>query len=175
LSACLLALLLSFTSAAEATPSGTSGKAVAFAMPVVATGIAVWKDDWTGVAQLAVVTTLSVGTAYGLKQIVRERRPDHSGWDSFPSTTSALASAPSSFVWNRYGWEWGLPLFIISKYTSYSMDRAKKNRIWDGLASTVISWGYNELITTRFHPRYGFYSDLQAGPDGIYASVNYRW
>jgi len=181
LSACMFAFVLSFASAAQATPKATGGKMVAYAMPLVAGSIAVWKDDWTGVAQLAVVTTLSVGTAWGIKQIVRERRPyasrtDYStGWDSFPSTTSALASAPSSFVWSRYGWKWGLPLFIISKYTSYSLDKARKNRIWDGLASTAISWGYNQVITTRYHPISGFQSDLQAGPNGIYASLNYRW
>ena len=31
-------------------------------MPAVAAGIAVWKKDWTGMAQLAVVTGLTVGT-----------------------------------------------------------------------------------------------------------------
>ncbi|MBU6299024.1 MAG: hypothetical protein KGJ79_07660 [Alphaproteobacteria bacterium] len=179
--ACALAVALCFTSVAQATPSATGGKAVAYAMPLVAAGIATWKDDWTGLAQLTVVTVLTVGTAYGLKQIVRERRPDASrtdhstGWDSFPSTTSALASAPSSFVWHRYGWEWGVPLFIVSKYTSYSLDKARKNRIWDGLASTVISFGYNALITTQYRKPYGFYSDMEAGPDGVFVTANYRW
>ena len=154
LSACLLVFALSFTSAAgdtlptttspttpSATPlfppgKATAGKAIAYAMPLVAGGIALWKDDWTGMAQLAVVTTLTVGTAYGIKHLVRECRPFEKpcthggpGWDSFPSTTSALASAPSSFIWNRYGWEWGLPLFIISKYTSYSLDKARQNHL----------------------------------------------
>ncbi|MDE1937414.1 MAG: hypothetical protein KGI68_00205 [Alphaproteobacteria bacterium] len=180
LSVCLLALVLSFTSSANA-QSAESGKIVSYAVPAFAVGVTVWKRDWTGLAQLTVVTALSVGTAYGLKQLVRERRPyqnplDHStGWDSFPSTTSALAAAPSSFLWSRYGWEWGLPTFIVSKYVPYSLDKARKNRIWDGLASTVISWGYNELITTRYHKPYGFYSDLQASPDGVFVSANYRW
>lgn len=176
------ALALFLTSPAQAAPWAASGEAVAYAMPAIAVGIATWKHDWTGVAQLTVVTGLTVGTAYGLKQIVRECRPfekpcspNGPGWDSFPSTTSALASAPSSFVWQRYGWEWGLPLFIISKYTSYSLDRAKKNRIWDGLASTVLAFGYNEIFTTRYHERRSFYTSLDAGPDGVYASVHYRW
>jgi len=181
LSACLFALALSLASSAQATPSAISGEAVAYAMPAVAAGIAVWKKDWTGMAQLAVVTGLTVGTAYGLKQIVRERRPyqdplDHStGWDSFPSTTSALASAPSSFVWQRYGWKLGLPLFIISKYTSYSLDRARKNRIWDGLASTALAIGYNEIFTTRYRPRSSYYTSFDAGPNGVYASLHYSW
>jgi len=180
--ACLFAFVLSLTSSAQATPSAASGEAVAYAMPVVAAGITVWKKDWTGLAQLVVVTGLTVGTAYGIKQIVRECRPfahpcahDSNDWDSFPSTTSALASAPSSFVWQRYGWKLGLPLFIISKYTAYSLDRSKKNRIWDGLASTVIAIGYNELITTRYHPRNSYYTSFDAGPDGVYASLHYNW
>jgi hypothetical protein len=150
-------------------------------MPAFAAGLAIWKDDKTGLAQLVVVTALTVGTAYGLKQIVRERRPyqnplDHStGWDSFPSTTSALASAPSSFVWNRYGWEWGLPVFIISKYTSYDLDHARKNRIWDGLASTALAIGYNQLITTRYRSHYGIETSVDGGPGGVYGNITYRW
>lgn len=185
----VIALVIALTQPADAASIPTSGgeksatgaEIVSFAMPALATGLAIWKDDKTGLAQLFVATALTVGTAYGLKQIVRERRPyanplDHStGWDSFPSTTSALSSAPASFVWNRYGWEWGLPFFIVSKYTTYDLDRARRNRIWDGLGSTVLAFGYNQLITTRYHGGYGLSTDVDGGPDGVYGNITYRW
>lgn len=161
--------------------SDTSAKIVSYAMPALAASLAIWKDDKQGLFQLFTVTALTVGTAYGLKQVVRERRPfqnpmDHStGWDSFPSTESALSSAPSSFVWGRYGWEWGLPFFIVSKYTSYALDHDRRNRIWDGLASTALAFGYNRLITTRFRSNYGLSTGVDGGPDGVYGNITYRW
>ena len=181
---CDCAALLCATSA-QAAPSKSiesAGTAVAIAMPLVAGGITVWKDDWRGTAQLVVVTTLTVGTALALKHLVRECRPfakpctpGGNNWDSFPSDTSALASAPASFLWKRYGWEYGLPAFAASEFVSYSRVQAKKHHIWDVLTSTVISIGYNQLITTRYHPRNSFYSSLDASPDGVYASVHYTW
>jgi len=166
-----------------ATTLSASGKAVAYALPAFAAGLTYYKKDVKGFAQLLVVTGLTYGTAYGLKQLVRERRPyqdrfDHStGWDSFPSTTSAIASAPSQFVWARYGWEWGLPLFVLSKYPSYTLNKDKQNRIWDGLATMAISWSYNRIFTTRYKPKArGFYTSLDAMEgNGMYLSLGYRW
>jgi membrane-associated phospholipid phosphatase len=179
--ACALAGFLCSALAAQAAAAAktskieSAGTYVAIALPVVAGGIAVWKDDWTGVKQLAAVSILTVGTAYALKHFVREQRPDHSDFQSFPSDTSALASAPAAFLWQRYGWEYGLPAFAASTFVGYSRVHAKKHHFWDVLASTAISIGYNELITTRFHPRNTFYSSLDAGPDGVYASLHYTW
>jgi len=159
-----------------------SGKAVAYSMPAVAAGVAVYKRDWQGLAELAVVTGLTYGTAYGLKHLVRDCRPfakpcthDGGDWDSFPSTTSAISSAPSAFMWRRYGWEWGLPMFVISKYPGFAMDKAKQNKLLDGLAVTAISWGYNAIFTTRYHANRGFHTDLEGDAGGAYVRVAYQF
>ena len=173
--------LVAVAKPADAWTYEQTGTAVAYTMPILATGIAVSKRDWKGIVQLTVVTGLSYGTAYGLKQVIRQRRPfqpkgDHStGWDSMPSTTSIIASAPSSFVWQRYGWEWGLPFFIVSKYSAYALSKTKKNRIWDNLASTAIAWGYNQLLTTPYRSERGLYTNLDSSPDGVYAAISYRF
>ncbi|HKB95486.1 MAG TPA: hypothetical protein VKB94_01480, partial [Rhizomicrobium sp.] len=67
----------------------TLGTGIAIALPVVAGGIAYYKKDRVGIAQLLVESALTVGTAYALKNIVRERRPDGSDYHSFPSETTA--------------------------------------------------------------------------------------
>ena len=89
----------------------TLGSGVAIALPVTAGVIAWSKDDEMGFAQLAAETFLTVGTAEALKNIVREERPNGAGGGSFPSATTALAASGSSFLWGRYGWEYGLPVF----------------------------------------------------------------
>jgi len=152
-----------------------AGTYVAIALPVVAGGIAVWKDDWTGAKQLAAVTVLSVGTAFVLKKFIKERRPDHSDFKSFPSDTAALAfragELPVATLWLGIR----SAAYAAAEFVGYSRVHAKKHHWWDVLASSAIAFGYNEMITTRFHPRHTFYSSLDASPDGVYASLHYTF
>ncbi len=173
-------LLCALPARAESTTE-TAGTGVAVALPIVAGGITLWKQDWTGTAQLVTNTVLTVGTVYGLKQVVRECRPfatpcSHSSpnWDSFPSDTSALAFAPAQFLWQRYGWQYGLPAYAAAAFVGWSRVDAKQHHWWDVATSAAISFGYNEIFTTRYRPR-GFSSDLSASPDGVYAAVHYSW
>ncbi len=151
------------------------GTGVAIAMPLIAGGISVYKHDWTGVAQLGAETIMTVGTAYALKQFVRERRPDGSDFRSFPSNTTALSASGSSYLWGRYGWEYGLPAFFATQFVSYSRVQAKQHHWYDTLASSAIAAGYGYILTTRFKKRYNVTTSLSASPDGAYASLSYQW
>ena len=153
----------------------SAGTDVAIALPIVAGGISVVKDDWTGVAQLVVDTGLTVGTAYALKHVVREERPDHSGFDSFPSDTAALASAPAAYLWDRYGWQYGLPAYLAVGFVDYSRVDARKHHWWDVVTSTAMAWGYSQLITTEFRPNRRFTTGLYISPAGGYVVAKYQW
>ena len=151
------------------------GKGVAIALPVIAGGITLYKHDRKGSLQLITATVLTVGTAYALKNLVREERPDHSDFHSFPSETSALASSSSSFLWRRYGWEYGLPAFAASSFVSWSRVQADKHHWYDTLASTGMAIGYNYLITTPLKKRYNISTALEAAPDGGMVRMSYTW
>jgi membrane-associated phospholipid phosphatase len=152
-----------------------AGTGVAIALPVIAGGIAFSKHDWTGVAQLSAETALTVGTAYALKQVVHEKRPDGSDFQSFPSDTTALAASGSSFLWGRYGWQYGLPAFAASQFVSYSRVQAKEHHFYDTLASSAIAFGYSYFVTTRFRGRYNVDTSLYAAPDGAHVKFSYAW
>src|ERR1700723_3376011 len=92
--ATFIALALLSAGPACATSVETAGNDVAYALPLLAGAFTVSKEDWTGSAELGVDTIASVGTAYGLKSIIKEQRPDKSDFQSFPSDTAALAFAP---------------------------------------------------------------------------------
>jgi membrane-associated phospholipid phosphatase len=167
---------------ATAKTTETLGTGIAVALPLVAGGVTLLKEDYTGTAQLAVTTLLTVGTAYGLKHLVRECRPfaepcTHGGpnWDSFPSDTSALAFAPAEFLRERYGWSYGLPAYAAAGFVGWSRVDAEKHHWYDVAASFGISLMYNELITTRYHKPYGLYSDIKADSRGVYASLDYKF
>jgi membrane-associated phospholipid phosphatase len=151
----------------------TVGTAVAIAEPLVAGGIALYKDDRMGLAQLAVETLATVGTAYALKNIVRERRPDGSDYQSFPSDTTALAASGSSFLWGRYGWEYGLPAAVLTQFVSYSRVQAKQHHWYDTVASSAIAAGYGYVLTTPFKRRYNINTGLEVTPNSAYLKLSY--
>ena len=122
-------------------------------------------------AQMGVVTLATVGTAYGLKHVIREERPDHSDFQSMPSDTAALAFAPAQFLWDRYGWQWGLPAYAAAAFVGYSRVDAKKHHWYDVEASAGLAWGYSRVFTTEYHSRYRVNSSLYATPDGAYVRL----
>jgi membrane-associated phospholipid phosphatase len=152
----------------------TAGTIVAVALPVAAGSVTAFKHDWSGLAQLAVVTAATVGTAFALKHVVHEERPDHSDDQSFPSDTSALAFAPAQFLWRRYGWEYGAPAYAAAAFVGYSRVESKQHHWWDVAASAGLSWGYNRFITTEY-TRPDLYGGAYLTPGGGYVSLSYRW
>jgi len=153
----------------------TLGTGVAIALPLAAGGIALYKDDKMGLAQLTVETLFTVGTAYALKNIVHEERPNGADDQSFPSGTSALASSGSAFLWGRYGWEYGLPALALSQFVSYSRVQAREHHWYDTLASSGIAATYGYVLTTPFKKRFGVDTRLSASPHGAFVSFLYQW
>ena len=172
----LIAGLVSLSLVTPALASGVedAGTITAVALPLTAAGITFLKKDWNGSAQLMLDTGLTVGTAFALKQVIREQRPDKSDFKSFPSDTSALAFAPAQFLWDRYGWEYGVPAYLAAGFVGYSRIDAKKHHAWDVAASAVISFAWSKLITTRYVPR-GLYSSAGVQSDGASITLGYRW
>lgn len=153
----------------------TLGTGVAIALPLAAAGIAFYKKDRVGLAQLAVEGLLTVGTVYALKNIVREERPDGSDYKSFPSETTAVAASGSSFLWGRYGWEYGLPAEAATAFVSFSRVEARQHRWYDTLASSAIAAGYGMVLTTPFKRKYNIDTSLNASPDGGFVQMSYKW
>jgi membrane-associated phospholipid phosphatase len=150
------------------------GTVIAYALPVFAGGVAVYHGDWNGIGELGGETFLTVGTAWALKQFVREQRPDDSNFHSFPSGTTAIAASGSSFLWGRYGWEWGLPAFAATEFVSYSRVQAKQHHWYDTIASSAIAIGYSTIVVRRYHSN-NFTTSLDASPDGAYLRLAWQF
>jgi membrane-associated phospholipid phosphatase len=173
--AALAALLLTGAGkTAQADMIETTGTGVAIALPLVAAGVSLYQDDRMGLAQLTVDTVATVGTAYALKHIVREERPDGSDFQSFPSDTSALAFAPAQYLWDRYGWEYGVPAYAAAIYTGYSRVEAKQHHWYDVAASAGLAFGFSKIFTTRYHPP-GLMYGAEVSPHGGYIHLSYNF
>lgn len=150
------------------------GSDVAIALPVIAGGITLAKGDWKGTAQATVDTIATVGLAYGLKHVIREQRPDKSDFKSMPSDTSALAFAPAQFLWDRYGWRYGVPAYAAATFVAWSRVDADKHHWYDVAASAGIAFGVSQIFTTRYQApglRYG----VTPTEGGLYAALDYRF
>jgi membrane-associated phospholipid phosphatase len=158
--------------AAMAGGSENAGTAVAVALPVLAGGLTVYNSDWVGLAELGADTLATVGTAYALKHFVHEERPDHSDFQSFPSDTAALAFAPAQFLWDRYGWQVGLPAYAAAGFVGWSRVDANKHHWYDVAASAGFAFGFSKIFTTRYRAR-GLDYSANVSPDGVYASLKY--
>lgn len=173
--ACAALAFLPVSASAKTDTIEQIGKALAIAEPVFAGGVSIYRNDWTGLAQLTVTTGATVGTAYGLKYVVHEERPDHSDNKSFPSDTSALAFAPANYLWDRYGWQWGVPAYLVAGFVGYSRVEAKQHHWWDVAASAGLALAYTKIFTTRYVKPYNIDGDAYITPHGAYVSVNYRF
>jgi membrane-associated phospholipid phosphatase len=154
---------------------GDVGDGVAIALPIVAGGISLWKDDWNGIGQLALDGLATVGTAEALKAVVKEHRPDYSDDRSFPSATAAVAFAPANYLWDRYGWEYGVPAYGAALFVGGTRVATNEHYVWDVAASGVIAFAYTKLFVSRIRKTYGLDSDLEVGPHQVMASLSYRW
>ena len=167
-------ILVAVATPALASGIESTGTGVAIALPLVAGGISLYKDDRTGLAQLTVDTVATVGTAYALKQFVREQRPDKSDFESFPSDTSALAFAPAQYLWDRYGWQYGLPAYAAATFVGYSRIDAKQHHWYDVAASAGFAFTFSKIFTTRYRApglRYG----AAISPDGGEFRLTYNF
>jgi len=166
--------LMVLSGAASADTIKSTGTDVAIALPLVAAGVSLYEDDRMGLAQLTVDTVATVGTAFALKHVVHEQRPNHTDFQSFPSDTSALAFAPAQYLWDRYGWEYGVPAYAAAIYTGYSRVEAKEHHWYDVAASAGIAFGFSKIFTTRYHPP-GLIYGAEVLPGGGYVHLSYNF
>jgi membrane-associated phospholipid phosphatase len=152
-----------------------AGEIAAIALPVAAGTVSLFKGDWNGMVQLGAVTVLSVGTAYGLKHLVREQRPDHTDFQSLPSEQSALAFGSAAYMWDRYGWEYGLPAYAAAGFVGFARVDTRRHHWWDVAASAGFAWIYSRLITTRYRPPSNFYTGVYVTPHAAFVSMAYKF
>ena len=154
----------------------SAGQDVAIALPVVAGAVSMLHDqDWDGLGEFTESTVLTVGSALLLKQIVHERRPDNSDDQSFPSDTAALAYSSADYMWDRYGWEYGVPAYAAAMFVGYSRVKAKKHHWYDVAASSAIAFGFNYAFVTRYHANDRFRVEGTSDGDSVGVRVAMSW
>jgi len=88
-------------------------------LPIAAAGIAMIKKDKDGLIQLAQSVAVETVIVYSMKQLIDRERPN-GGRFAFPSGHTALSFTSSTFLYKRYGWQYGVPASIAASFVAFS-------------------------------------------------------
>lgn len=174
----VIALTLSLSSGALAVPSAVCtaksdrtefadfGKT---AMPLVALGVSLLKEDWYG----AIFSEVWVNALYPLNnkfehKIGKKRPCGCSG--AFPSGHMIVYAASSSYLHYRYGWEYGVPAYIAT--IAFAADRVNnKAHSWGDMLGTFAIINIMTYFVTPQYTKEGVIF-IDASPE-VQANIKY--
>ncbi len=150
-----LPLSLAFTAPVQASEKGwdDAGTVAKNALIVAAFGVPAVQGDWEGVLEAGGSIGGTMLITAGLKEAFPSRRPDGSDNKSFPSGHTSSSFAAAATLHNRYGWEAGLPAYVVASFVGLSRVEARKHRVGDVLVGAAIGTATGHLITTRANDR----------------------
>jgi len=128
-----------------------SGHVVMAAVPVAAFALAFFQDDVEGEKQwlrnvLANQFLTSVARL-GFNETSWGERPNGGGY-GFPSGHVAFIGSGASFLHERYGWQYGVPAWILTGYVAWTRVDNDNHHWRDVIASTALSYGVGKLFVT---------------------------
>ena len=158
---------------AIASPAAASEKGWSTASDVAVGTLAAWSlgvPVVTGDGKGAFQAATSIGAGYlvstGLKEVIRETRPDGSDRKSFPSghTTGAFAAAAS--IYERRGAKEGIPAFALATFVGVARVQAKKHYWHDVAAGAAIGTAAGLLLTRPLASRRMAFTPWVGGKGG---------
>lgn len=101
-------------------------------------------------AGLMLRTSLMSGlTTNLLKYSVREKRPDSSAKNSFPSGHTTTAFAFASVVQEKHGLQYGVPAYALATFVGFSRINDNKHYLFDVIAGGLVGTMYGLSICHR--------------------------
>lgn len=154
----------------------TSTDIAMFAPAAVGAGAALIKGDYKALLQLGEALAVQVAVCYGLKYTVKKQRPDGSDYHAFPSNHTGFSFAGATFLMKRYGWQWGVPAYLLSGYVAWGRIYARRHDVWDVLAGAAIGVVSGFLFTRPFAKKHELVVSptvTAEGNCGIYMSMRF--
>lgn len=127
----------------------TAGNVLQIVLPAFSLGQTIYERDKTGALQFGESFALSMGVTYGLKYTVVETRPN-GGSHSFPSGHSAASFTAAEYTRKRYGWAWGIPMYVAASFVAYSRVESNQHHPHDVAVGAGIGIASSFLFTRPF-------------------------
>jgi len=130
-----------------------AGDVIHLAMPVLVTLSSLSLGDKEGTWQFAKAFTTNLAITYALKYAINKDRPEGAtDGHAFPSGHTSVAFQSAAFIQKRYGWEYGVPAYLLAGFVAYSRLEGLNDRHdgWDVLGGIISGIGSSYLFTTPY-------------------------
>ena len=114
--------------------SGTirdAGDVLQYAIPLAGLGMTAYHRDLEGLKQFGASALTTIVTTQGLKETALKLRPDGNSTNSFPSGHTAASFLGATYLYKRYGIEYGIPAYAAAGFVAYSRVWADAHHIDD--------------------------------------------
>jgi membrane-associated phospholipid phosphatase len=136
-----------------------------YILPAVTAGLILYNSDWKGALEGAESAALTGGVTIGLKVAVNEKRPNGGSY-SFPSGHASYSFAMAEFIRKRYGWEYGIPVYVAASFVGYSRVESNDHYTHDVVAGAFIGILSSYIFTKPYE---GWH--VQTGTDGKHYGI----
>ncbi len=126
------------------------GDYIQIAIPLTAWGTTLYLGDTEGQIQFYESFATNIAVTHGLKYLVKEKRPDSSNMDSFPSGHTSASFQGAAFIHLRYGLKYAIPAYIAATYVGFSRVYANKHYTRDVIAGAVIGSASAVVFTDKY-------------------------
>ena len=141
----------------------TAGNVLQVLLPVGAGAISFYRNDTEGLWQLTKSELLTAGVTYGLKYSISSTGPNGEQ-HSFPSGHASITFSAAQFLQTRYGWEYGVPAYLLAGLTGYSRVNGNYHSWGDVLGGAAIGMASSYWLTS---PIGGGQAQVIAIPKGV--------
>ncbi|MCG6534088.1 MAG: phosphatase PAP2 family protein [Syntrophales bacterium LBB04] len=149
----------------------TAGDVLMITLPTAAAGLTLGFRDGQGALEFGKSAALSLGVTYGLKYSIDEKRPNGDK-QSFPSAHTSISFASAEFLRKRYGWDYGIPAYIVATFVAYSRVESKQHYTHDVITGAAIGIG-NSYLFTQSYKGWHIQPDVDHAYYGICLSHNW--
>tara|TARA_B100001758_G_scaffold247879_1_gene268024 strand:+ start:2780 stop:3310 length:531 start_codon:yes stop_codon:yes gene_type:complete len=125
------------------------GDNLQIALPISAfTSTFIWKDHSARApGQFIQAMGTSFVITHSLKRLINKERPN-GGEHSFPSGHTSAAFTGAAFIERKYGFQAGIPVYLLASYVGWSRVKANKHDYWDVIGGILVGYGSAYIFTT---------------------------
>jgi len=118
-----------------------------YSMPIIAIGTTILNKDTKGLFMYGKSFALNTAVTFTLKEVIRKKRPNGEDSESFPSAHTSITFQGAAYLQKRYGWNYGIPAYLIAGYTGFSRVHADKHFIEDVASGALLGILSSYLFT----------------------------
>lgn len=127
-----------------------TGDVMAYVLPATALGLTAIFHDGEGTREFSKSAVITMAATVGLKYAIHSRRPNGKP-HSFPSGHAAITFSSAEFMYQRYGWKYGVPAYVLASFVGYSRIRAHEHYFRDAAAGAALGLFTTHLLTQPYH------------------------